>query len=123
MISLLRVYSCRISIVIAIFNIVVETHIVGAVVALQSCSQGDTRGKEENGIEGVQDDQDDGVARPVRVKGCRDKIKEGEHGECGGEHGIVHRRGVAGEGLANHVTDESHDQQSPYELTGISLAY
>lgn len=63
------------------------------------------------------------MARPVRVKGCRNEVKESEHGERRGEHGIVHRRGVAGEGLVDHVTDEGHDQQSPYELAGVSLAY
>lgn len=91
--------------------------------APQSGSQGDTRGKEEDGVEGVQDDEEDGVARPVRVKGCRDEVEEGEHGECRGEHGVVHCRGVAGEGLVDHVTDEGHDQQSPYELYNISLVY
>lgn len=46
----------------------------------------------------------------------RDQVEEREHRECRQEHGIVDGTGVPGEGLVDHVTDEGHDEESPYEL-------
>lgn len=98
------------------------TYLVGARVTLQPGSQCDSTGEEENGVEQVHDDHDDRVQSPVKVERGRNQVEERQHGECSRIHGVVDGGRVACESLRNHVTDEGHDEESPYELPSIGIS-
>lgn len=89
---------------------------VAARVARQLRSECDSRAEEEYAVERVDHDHDDRVKSPVRVERGRDQVEEREHRECRTVHRVVDGGWVARECLSNHVTNESHDEQSPYEL-------
>lgn len=88
--------------------------------ALKLGGEGDSRAEEEDSVKSVENDHDNRVTGPVDVEGCRDRVEEREHREDSAEHRIVHCRGVAGERLGDHVTDQGHDEEGPEELGSIS---
>ena len=95
----------------------IGAYLVAAAVALESCRKGNCRCKEEDHVESVESDQDDGMDGPVYVPRRWEEVEEREPGEGRDEHSVVDRRGVPRERLGDHVTDESHDEQCPDELS------
>lgn len=94
-----------------------KPYLVAAAVAPKSSGESDRVGEEEDKVQSVQDDHDDRVDGPVGVERRRDEVEEREQRERRRPHGIVDCRGVSGEGLRDHVTDEGHDEDRPDELS------
>jgi len=84
--------------------------------AFQLCSNRNSSAEEEDGVQQVQNDHDDRVEGPVQVKRGWDQVKEREYREDRHEHRVVDRAWVTGEGLGDHVTNESHDKDAEHEL-------
>lgn len=86
---------------------------VAAAVGVEVGSQGDTAAEEEDGVENIEGDHDDGVNGEGFLDGGRDEVEEREEGEDGDEDLVVNHGRVAGGGLCNHVADEGEDEESP----------
>ena len=72
--------------------------------------------KEEDGVQNVENNHDDGMKSEVFFDGRRDEIEERQHSKDGAKHGKVDNGCIAADSLSDHVTDQSHYQEGPEEL-------
>lgn len=87
----------------------------------KASSQSGTTGKEEESIENVKNDDNQRMSHEAIVPCCRNEVEERQHAEDGNEDVVIDGRRVARDGLRDHGTDESHDDESEEELrTGQS---
>lgn len=94
----------------------VATYLVGAGVAFQPSGQCNCTGQEEDVVQDVQRDHDDGVDCPVKVDRGRDEVEQRYNRECGSEHAVVDRGGVACKRHGDDVTNQGHDEHGEDEL-------
>lgn len=100
------------TVVCAVGDLVVEgVFVVGAGVAFQPSSQCDRTGQEEDVVQNIEHDHDDGVNGPFKVDRGGDEVEQRYDRECGSEHAVVDRGGVACERHGDDVTDQGHDKQ------------
>lgn len=93
-----------------------ESHVVAARMSAQLGGHGDSGAEQEDDIEQVDHDGEDGVAHEGVVKGNQDQVEERKHSKDGYEHVVVDQRRVAGEGHGNDVAGEGHDDEDEDEL-------
>lgn len=84
----------------------------------EASSQCGGTSKDEEGVESIKCDGDDGVAGEAIVEGRGDEVEERQDGKDGHKHVVVDCRGVAREGLADHGADKAQDDDHEEELQG-----
>lgn len=72
--------------------------------------------KDEEGVQRIEDDWDEGVASEAVVPARRNEVEERQDGEDCDKHIVVDSRRVAREGLRDHGADEGQDNDHEEEL-------
>lgn len=92
-----------------------DTYLVAAGVGTELCGHGNGGAEEQEGVEAIKRDADDGRTQAVRPVGGYE-IEEGQHPNDGDYHVVVDECRVAGEGARDDVAGQGHDEESPEEL-------
>ncbi len=93
-----------------------RTHPVAAAVRAESGRCRDGAAEPEEGVDGVEDEGEEGVEGEGLFEGGGDEVEEGEEAEDGDEEVVVDDAAVAVAPVVDHVADEGHDEDSPEEL-------
>lgn len=83
---------------------------------MQPSSECDCTGQEEDVVQKIKRDHDDGVDGPVKVDGGREEVEQRYDRECRSEHAVVDCGGVACERHGDDIADQAHDEHGEDEL-------
>ncbi len=93
-----------------------------AAVNFKVAGERDAPDEEEEGVEGIRGEHEEGRYGEGLADCSRNQVEEGQHSEDGNEHDIVDDGGIAASGVGDHVADQGHYEEGPEELGSVSGA-
>ena len=93
-----------------------RAYTVVAAVHLEIARKRDTSNKEEQGVECVRRDHEEGRNGEGFADCTRYEVKQRQHSEDGNKHDVIDDRWIAAVRIGNHVSYECHYEQGPEEL-------
>ena len=92
------------------------TCIIPAAMYTKISSKSNAADEEEKGVECVHYQRQDRHDNESFIDSRGNEVNEGKHREHCDEHAVVDDRGVASDGVCDHVSDKCHYEECPEEL-------